>query len=261
MNHEPFFNWLHYHEIMGHFSLVWWAPPDPPPICFVDAAALLGLPRNEEADILHIQAEQPDAAADGAQFLQVDEGPICSLAILDIISLLFHSINPGVEHIISSKKRQRLLEAENTLRKYLLKDPSTKSTYESHPTSNTSTLLHSIAALIFLNRAALDYTGEEAAHDILVKRGLDILETVDVFYTPWPVFIIACEAHRDSARLLILDVVARIEEHTGSHRLTLLRHLIEAAWNYYDLNLGRGLDYRAMLHSVIRTAPYMPFFA
>ncbi|KAJ4315877.1 hypothetical protein N0V84_008146 [Fusarium piperis] len=23
MDHGPFFNWLHYHEIMGHFSLVW----------------------------------------------------------------------------------------------------------------------------------------------------------------------------------------------------------------------------------------------
>ncbi|KAI8665069.1 Zn(2)-C6 fungal-type domain-containing protein [Fusarium sp. Ph1] len=252
MDHGPFFNWLHYHEIMGHFSLVWWAPPDPPPICFVDAAALLGLPRSEEADIIPLQDDQ---------LVHNDEGSVCSLAILDIISMLFHSISPDVEHAISSKKRQRLLEAENTLRKYLLEYPSTKSTYESRQSSNTSTLLHTIAALIFLNRAAFDYTGEEAAHEVLVKHGLDILETVDVSYTPWPIFIIACEAHRDSARLLILDVVARIEKHTGSRRLTLPRHLIEAAWNYHDLNLGRGLDYRVMLHSVIRTAPYMPFFA
>ena len=261
MDHGPFFSWLHYHEIMGHFSLVWWAPPDPPPICFVDAAALLGLPRSEEADRMPFQNGQLDTTSDTAQLLHNDEGPVCSLVILDIISMLFHSISPDVEHAISSKKRQRLLEAENTLRKYLLEYPSTKSTYESRQPSNTSTLLHSIAALIFLNRAALDYSGEEAAHEVLVKHGLDIFETVDVSYTPWPIFIIACEAHRDSARLLILDVVARIEKHTGSRRLTLLRHLIEGAWNYHDLNFGRGSDYRVMLHSVIRTAPYMPFFA
>ncbi|KAH7268150.1 fungal-specific transcription factor domain-containing protein [Fusarium solani] len=260
MDHEPFFNWLHYHEIMGHFSLVWWAPPDPPPICFVDAAALLGLPRSEEADILRIQGGQLDAA-DTAQLLQTDEGPICSLAVLDIISLLFHSISPDVEHVISSKKRQRLLEAENSLRKYLLEYASTKSAYESCPPSNTSTLLHTIAALIFLNRAALDYSGEEAAHEVLVKRGLDVLDTLSVSFTLWPIFIIACEAHRDWARLLVLDVVARIEKHTGSRRLTLLRHLIEAAWNYHDLNLGRGSDYKVMLHRIIRTLPYMPFFA
>ncbi|RSM08203.1 hypothetical protein CDV31_008211 [Fusarium ambrosium] len=257
MEYGPFFNWLRYHEIMGHFSLVWWAPPDPPPICFVDAAALLGLPRIEETNTLR----QPDTASNTALLSQNDDGPVCSLAILDIISSLFHSISPDMEHSIASKKRQRLLEAENTLRKHLLEYPSTKSTTEYRPRLNTSTLLHTIAALIFLNRAALDYSGEEAAHDVLVKRGLDILKTVGVSYTPWPIFIIACEAHRDSARLLILDVMARIEEHTGSRRLTLLRHLIEAAWNYQDLNQGRGSDYRAMLHAIVRTAPYMPFFA
>ncbi|RSL53160.1 hypothetical protein CEP54_010554 [Fusarium duplospermum] len=258
MDHGPFFNWLHYHEIMGHFSLVWWAPPDPPPICFVDAAALLGLSRVEEIDTLRLQDDQPDTAPDTALLLQNDEGPVCSLAILDIISLLFYNISPDMEQAMSSKKRQRLLEAENTLRKYLLEDPSTKS---SHPPSNTSTLLHTIAALIFLNRAALDYSGEEAAHEVLVKRGLDILKTSDVSHAPWPIFIIACEARRDSSRLLILDIMAHIEKHTGSRRLTLLRHLIEAAWNYQDLNQGRGSDYRAMLHAIVRTAPYMPFFA
>ncbi|EEU43589.1 uncharacterized protein NECHADRAFT_82527 [Fusarium vanettenii 77-13-4] len=261
MDVGPFFNWLHYHEIMGHFSLVWWAPPDPPPICFVDAASLLGLPRIEETDILRIQDDQLDAAPDTTQILQHGEGPICSLPVLDIISFLFHNISPDTEHTTSPKRRQRLLKTENSLRKYLSDYPSTKSTAESRPLSSTSTLLHAIAALIFLNRAALDYTGEEAAHEVLVKRGLDILETLSVSYTPWPIFIIACEAHRDSTRLLILDVVAKIEEHTGSRRLALLRHLIEAAWNYHDLNLGRWSDYRVMLHSVIRTAPYMPFFA
>ncbi|RSL62836.1 hypothetical protein CEP53_004618 [Fusarium sp. AF-6] len=250
MEYGPFFNWLHYHEIMGHFSLVWWAPPDPPPICFVDAATLLGLPRIEETSTLR----QPDAASDTTLLPQNDEGPVCSLEILDIISLLFHSISPDMDPAIACKKRQRLLEAENTLRKYLSEYSSTKSTKsatEYRPRLNTSTLLHTVAALIFLNRAALDYSGEEAAHEVLVKRGLDILKTIDVSYTPWPVFIMACEAQRDSARLLILDVMARIEEHTGSRRLTLLRHLIEAAWNYQDLNQGRGSDYRAMLHAII----------
>ncbi|KAI8716335.1 Zn(2)-C6 fungal-type domain-containing protein [Fusarium sp. LHS14.1] len=261
MDHGPFFNCLHYHEIMGHFSLVWWAPPDPPPICFVDAASLLGLPRSEERDIPRIQEDQLDAAPDTARLLQYGEGPICSVSVLNIISLLFHNIGPNTEHTVSSKQRQRLLKTENSLRKYLSDYSSSKSSSESRPLSNTSTLLHAIAALIFLNRVALDYTGEEVAHEVLVKRGLDILETLSVSYTPWPIFIIACEAHRDSTRLLILDVVAKIEEHTGSRRLTLLRHLIEAAWNYHDLNLGRGSDYKVMLHRIIRTAPYMPFFA
>ncbi|KAF4419201.1 Zn2Cys6 transcriptional regulator [Fusarium austroafricanum] len=258
MDQGPFFSWLHYHEIMGHFSLVWWAPPDPPPICFVDAAALLGLSRSEEPDALRTQDSQLGPNSSPALLLQNDEGPVCSLAILDVISLLFHTISPDTQDVISPKQRQHLLEAENTLRKYLWNySSSAKSAYN----SNMSTLLHTIAALIFLNRASLDYTGEEAAHEVLVKRGLDILETPSVSFTPWPIFIIACEAHRDSARLLILDVMGRMEKLTGRRRLTLLRHLIEAAWNYHDLNLERGSDYRVMLHTIIRTAPYMPFFA
>ncbi|KAF4468016.1 hypothetical protein FALBO_5110 [Fusarium albosuccineum] len=246
MDNDKLCDWLYYHETMGHFSLVWWAPEDAPDICFLDATALLR------------QRYSWRAKTD-------EDGAGCSLAVMNTISSVFKAISLETKGPrISPKERQHLLELEKKLRKGVSELATSTSAPQVQLYSENNTLLHTIAALIFLNRAELAYSGEEPAHRALVKQGLKLIESLSACDAPWPVFTIAFELDEDWARILVLDLMSRTEKKLGYGRLTILRHLVETAWSYHDLGddmrEGQSGSYKARLHAVVRTAPYMPFF-
>jgi hypothetical protein len=123
------------------------------------------------------------------------------------------------------------------------------------------TELYCISTLIYLNRAALGYTGKEPAHRNLVNKGFDILCGKLTYTPPWPVFIIACEAADDCQRVTALEILSRAGEEPRAYNMRLTRLLVEAAWNQDDLHGDETLDYHAKLRTAIRIAPYVPPFS
>jgi hypothetical protein len=123
------------------------------------------------------------------------------------------------------------------------------------------TELYRLAALIYLNRAALGYSGEELRHRNLVNRGLDILCGKLTSTPPWPVFMIACEARDDAQRMTALEILDRAGEEPRSFNMRLIRQLVEACWNQDDLHEDEPLDYHTKLRIAIRAAPYVPPFS
>lgn len=124
-----------------------------------------------------------------------------------------------------------------------------------------TTELYRIAALIYLNRAALGYSGDEFRHKNLVSRGLDILCGELPYIPPWPVFMISCEARDDSQRMTALRILTRAGEEPRSYNMRLLQELVEACWNQDDLHDDEAIEYHLKLRLSIQSAPYIPPFS
>ncbi|VUC35922.1 unnamed protein product [Clonostachys rosea] len=228
------FNWVYYHETIAQFGQLYWTRKHHSPIC-----------RGKSSRQLRRALDTPE----------IDPGTIgCSIDVLEGISTIFDiTMRPEV----SSSKRQELLGVESQLRRMI--SPPFKPTNRDK-TFHEITQLHCIAALIYMNRATLGYDGTEPSHQALVAKGLEMLTDMVPCETPWALFIIACEAKSDLPRLAILETISRSKEKSRTGHLDVVKGLVEAAWNYDDLDPDVRLDYNKKLLSIVREAPWMPPF-
>lgn len=181
----------------------------------------------------------------------------CSSNVLDSIWEIFEIT---YRHNTSTSDRQRLLGLESQLRSELSTFLPSGPVEEVQSSSRT-TALHCLAALIYLNRAALGYDGTEPTHQALVNEGLKMMSNLQSCEMPWPLFIIACEALTDPQRITVLQIVSKSKKESGTGHLDRVQGLIEAVWNYDDLGPDLVLDYHAKLQSIVQAAPWMPPFA
>lgn len=157
--------------------------------------------------------------------------------------------------------RQELVSLEGKLR-LTVSEPLLSDTIPDSIASKTRLVssLHSLATLLWMNRSAMGYYGDEPSHQILVAKGLEVISLLGVCDLLWPLFIIACEARLDEQRALIMDTIRRTSQHSGDGHLNLIKSLIEAAWVYDDLDTDRTLNYDAKLSSIVQAGSWMPPF-
>ncbi|EHK17417.1 uncharacterized protein TRIVIDRAFT_210335 [Trichoderma virens Gv29-8] len=235
------FDWVSYHEIFARFGLVYWKP----------AVAMRGM---------RFCAMDPVAA----KMLVPRHDFGCDRQVLDYTSSIFTALMPRIteDKDLTHSQTQDLYVVEAKLRSGLLESPpiDVTSTEISRDRDKT-TELYRIAALIYLNRAALGYSGEELRHRNLVHRGLDLLCGKLTYVPPWPVFMISCEARDDAQRMTALQILAKAGEEPRSFNMRLLRELVEACWNQDDLHDEEAMDYHTKLRLAIQSAPYVPPFS
>ncbi|KAL7935391.1 fungal-specific transcription factor domain-containing protein [Trichoderma chlorosporum] len=235
------FDWVSYHEVFARFGLVYWKP----------AAAMRGM-----------RFCTMDPVAPGFYVPRNDFG--CDRDVLKYTSVIFTALMPRIteDKSLSALQTQDLYVVEAKLREGLLEPKSVDVTLDELAKDRERTSeLYRLAALIYLNRAALGYTGEELRHRNLVNRGLNILCGKLTYIPPWPVFMISCEAREDSQRMTALQIFDRAGEEPRSFNMRLLRELVEASWNQDDLHDEEALDYHMKLRTAIQSAPYVPPFS
>ncbi|KAI0390437.1 fungal-specific transcription factor domain-containing protein [Xylariaceae sp. FL0594] len=94
--------------------------------------------------------------------------------------------------------------------------------------------LYRLAALLYLHRACCTDTTQESRSEF-IKQALDILSSLDVCTSPWPLFVIACESENDEQRITILRTLDRMDEERHIGNVFVLRHIIESFWKQQDL--------------------------
>lgn len=188
----------------------------------------------------------------------------CDRKVLNYTSSIFTSLMPIITESgrLTHVQAQDLYSLEARLRAGLL-DPRPSGIFSDEVSRDRdkTTELYRLGALIYLNRAALGYSGEELRHKNLVNRGLDLLCGELIYTPPWPVFMIACEARDDLQRMTALQILNKAGQEPRSYNMRLLRRLVEACWNQDDLHDEEPLDYHTKLRIAIRTAPYVPPFS
>ncbi|CAG9981089.1 unnamed protein product [Clonostachys byssicola] len=231
------FNWVYYHETIAQFGQLYWTQKHPSPVC-----------RGKSSKELR---QGPDVS-------EIDPGMIgCSIDILEGMSTIF---DIAMQSDIPSSKRQELLGVESQLRRMISALPKLTDGNETSSSLHATTQLHCIAALIYMNRATLGYDGTEPSHQALVEKGLEVLTNIVPCETPWALFIIACEVRSDLPRLLILEVISRSKKESRTGHLDVVKGLVEAVWNYDDLDPDARLDYNKKLLRIVREALWMPPF-
>ena len=157
------------------------------------------------------------------------------------------------------------MDQQRQLRKLevMLFSTSSKGLCERESVGHLHTLveLYRLAALLYLNRAALKYSGHELKHRRLVEEALLLLGDLQVHQASWPLFIIACEAKTDAQRKEVLRLFPETAPRLYvKSSIDGLRHMVQTCWNQDDLHADRGLDYTTKLSAVISSSKFLPPF-
>ncbi|KAK7222934.1 hypothetical protein V2G26_010937 [Clonostachys chloroleuca] len=122
------------------------------------------------------------------------------------------------------------------------------------------TMLHCLAAQLWVNRSVNGYLGTEGSHQWLVAQAVDILDQLTICDIPWPLFIIAGEMRTEEQRRTMLNIIVRTQERSKSKHMDMVEELVEATWNYNDLDPSGLLHYNDKLRCVIQAYPWiLPF--
>ena len=129
----------------------------------------------------------------------------------------------------------RLESQLSSLRQYLVIRGSLDSTLDENAVLKIAEL-YRLAALIYSERACRKKTRPsiEVAH--LVQNAFEIMGELQVCTTPWPLFIVGCEAETDSQRSLMLQLLERSADYRKSDNILWTKKLIEGIWKQDDLS-------------------------
>lgn len=97
--------------------------------------------------------------------------------------------------------------------------------------------IYRIAAILYLQRAC-PIDGDDSTRRSYVEDAFRALETLKVPSSPWPVFVVACESQSEEQRMIILQMLDRMDSTRNIGNILVLRDIIERFWKQNDL---RGL--------------------
>jgi Fungal specific transcription factor domain len=121
--------------------------------------------------------------------------------------------------------------------------------------------LYRLAGLIYLYRAGKRCKSNNSNLKLLVESGFKIAAGLDACPRAFPVVILGCEAHCDSDRLIILDLLRRTQGCRKIGDISGAQKLIEAWWAQDDLFAGEGLDYAKKLDAIMSLSKHRPSLA
>ncbi|VUC30005.1 unnamed protein product [Clonostachys rosea] len=232
-------DWIVYHETMAKFGQLYW-PKDGglTPFCHNRASSLFQKPGLEDDDVM-------DATG-------------CDRHILDVISQIFDLSN-GKEASVPSPPTN-FLGLECQLRQKLRKLPESDLVPGTSPWMHAITMLHCLAAILWMNRSVNGYLGTEGSHQSLVAQAVEIIVRLKICDLPWPLFIIAGEMRTEEQRRIVLDIIFQTRERSKSKHMDMVQELVEALWNYNDLDPNGLLHYNEKLRCVIQAYQWiLPF--
>jgi hypothetical protein len=120
--------------------------------------------------------------------------------------------------------------------------------------------LYRIATLLYLYAVCEDLA-DNMERDYRLNKALNILQQIAVCTSPWPLFIVAGEVTTDTQRILILDVLGRMDKLRHIGNVLVVRQLIEAYWKQLDLNgFGDNSQGRPRIWQFLNTSSATPWF-
>jgi len=120
--------------------------------------------------------------------------------------------------------------------------------------------LYRIATLLYLYAVCEDLA-DNMERDFRLNQALDILQKMAVCTSPWPLFIVAGEVTTDAQRIIILDVLGRMDKMRNIGNVLVVRRLIEAYWKQLDLvGCGEKSQRRPRIWQFLSIGSATPWF-
>lgn len=99
--------------------------------------------------------------------------------------------------------------------------------------------LYRIATFLYLQRACNTAQVHEL-RTMYLQQAFQVLRTLDICSSPWPLFVLACEAETDQQRIDILQTLDRMDSVRRIGNIKVLRDIIECFWKQQDLQADSG---------------------
>ncbi|KAG4412355.1 hypothetical protein IFR04_014512 [Cadophora malorum] len=233
-------SWLAYHKILSEFSRM----PDE---------------SDRRSIVPNLPGEEPQN--------QTIIGSLgCSMQVLECISYINHLANK-IDESPSKILPQSLSSMPNKLEVQLesleqiprIEYEAVNGPLDKSRITNTAEL-YRVAALIYLYQSIIRKPGDCARLKSLVDHALQILKTLGLCTSPWPLFIIACEVTGDEERVTILDALDKMQRERRIGNVEIMRNIIEAVWKRADLNVESKVNKRVNWKDLVDTKRQSPSF-
>ena len=120
--------------------------------------------------------------------------------------------------------------------------------------------LYRIATLLYLYAVCAD-VADNMERDYRLNQALNILQQMAVCTSPWPLFVVAGEVTTDFQRIIVLDVLSRMDEVRNIGNIVVVRRLIESYWKQLDLTgCGDKPQTRPRIWQFLSTSSATPWF-
>lgn len=121
--------------------------------------------------------------------------------------------------------------------------------------------LYRLSALIYFERALRN----SSADGQVTRWSVEAFELIPQLYMcdrPFPLFFVACEAHTDVQRGLILSLLKKTQQRSSQWRFHALQVMIESMWVQHDLSSDlAGTTYVDLLGAVMSSSKLLPTLA
>ena len=112
----------------------------------------------------------------------------------------------------------------------------------------TTAELYRIATLIYLHRSVIFTPQTSPAMQKLVSKSLSILTKLEVCTSPWPLFLTACEVLGDDQRMIVLNVIEKMQTERRIANVEIIRGVLEGVWKRSDLIGGtERVDWKLLI--------------
>ncbi|KAI0017027.1 fungal-specific transcription factor domain-containing protein [Xylariomycetidae sp. FL0641] len=119
--------------------------------------------------------------------------------------------------------------------------------------------LYRVATILYMQRTATNAAIQESRLEYL-KHAFQVLGSLDVCTSPWPLFVIACETETDDQRIQILRTLDKMDERRHIGNVFVLRNIIESFWKQQDLQADSGRGTSLKWWDIIDLHPAAPWF-
>lgn len=120
--------------------------------------------------------------------------------------------------------------------------------------------LYRVATLLYLYQVAPPQAIPDGAVKSLVRDGFILMDQMEVCTSPWPLFIMACNAQTDSDRLKILGIVDTADAKRRVGNYQLIRSLFQAVWKQQDLAADEKTPTQVDWRTLVDSSSSMPSF-
>ncbi|KAL3472591.1 fungal-specific transcription factor domain-containing protein [Aspergillus californicus] len=251
--------WVHYHDILGKFASRHWKIESAENASMFrvpgTAASLVHAPQDQVLGLFGCSLEminliakmsrfQPDCpAANVVHF--TNEESLESLESLESIEHDLITLSQDTSHLIGTNSPEEVEHGAITAK------------------------LYQLAGLIYLERAlkpTSSSSSSASSSSIRVAKwaaeAFGLISRLDICERPFPLFFIACEAHTDAKRDLILCLLERTQRRSGQRGLHIVQGMIESMWVQHDLHLDLdGVCYVDALNAVMSSNELLPTLA
>jgi len=175
----------------------------------------------------------------------------CSTQVLDCISCIndlsrmIHRSPSGRLPLVYTSCPTRLLRTLQDLeQRPVIQEDCASGVLDSDRICKTAEL-YRLAGEIYLLRSVLGECSSSTVVQALVASSLHVINELDICTSPWPMFVVACEAIVDEQRNEVLDAIDRMQKERRIGNVEIMRDIVETLWKRRDLSDWDG-DWREL---------------